>query len=335
MKLFIIALTVLLAASPKAFAIQAYLYDSSGNPISATAGALNVKATVTSSNASIGLNTAAGPTSSTQVGGQDNLGNLQPLKLTAAKALVVDGSAATQPVSGTVNAAESGTWTVQPGNTANTTPWLFSLSQGGNTAAVTVGGALKVDASATTQPISGTVTANQGAANATPWNENLTQFGGSAVTLGQKVMASSIPVTVASDQSAMPMKLNDGGGTSVTVGQKVSASSLPVVIASDQSVLGTKSPVNTNGSHTTNTTIGSVSAVTLTVPANAVGFMIEASSGNTVNLRWAVGATATTTAGMRLEPGRDSGFIPSAANVSVIAESGTNQEVEIQWILSQ
>ncbi len=31
---------------------------------------------------------------------------------------------ATQPVSGTVAATQSGTWTVNPGNTANTTPWL-------------------------------------------------------------------------------------------------------------------------------------------------------------------------------------------------------------------
>lgn len=49
--------------------------------------------------------------------------------------LVVDGSAVTQPVSGTVTAnagsgtfnttaSQSGTWTVQPGNTANTTAWL-------------------------------------------------------------------------------------------------------------------------------------------------------------------------------------------------------------------
>lgn len=53
---------------------------------------------------------------------------------------------ATQPVSGTVAVSgtpavtQSGTWTVQPGNTANTTAW-------------------KVDGSAVTQPVSGTVTA--------------------------------------------------------------------------------------------------------------------------------------------------------------------------------
>ncbi len=58
-----------------------------------------------------------------------------------------------------VSATQSGTWTVQPGNTANTSPWLFSMSQGGNTAAVSGQGALKIDGSAVTQPVSGTVTA--------------------------------------------------------------------------------------------------------------------------------------------------------------------------------
>lgn len=88
--------------------------------------------------------------------------------VTTAGLLLVDGSGATQPISGTVTAAQttatslkasvlidgssntvaaaqSGTWTVQPGNTANTTAW-------------------KVDGSAVTQPISGTVTAAQATA---------------------------------------------------------------------------------------------------------------------------------------------------------------------------
>lgn len=58
-----------------------------------------------------------------------------------------------------VSATQSGSWTVEPGNTANTTPWLFSLSQGGNTAAVTAQGGLKIDGSGVTQPVSGTITA--------------------------------------------------------------------------------------------------------------------------------------------------------------------------------
>jgi hypothetical protein len=62
--------------------------------------------------------------------------------------------------SGSWNVGQTGTWTVQPGNTANTTPWLATLSQGGNSASVTASNALKVDGSAVTQPISGTVTVN-------------------------------------------------------------------------------------------------------------------------------------------------------------------------------
>ena len=75
--------------------------------------------------------------------------------VTAASALKVDGSAVTQPVSGSVsaNVTQTGTWTVQPGNTANTTPWLTTLSQGGNTASVTAANALKIDGSAVTQPV--------------------------------------------------------------------------------------------------------------------------------------------------------------------------------------
>ena len=35
-----------------------------------------------------------------------------------------------------IPASQSGTWTVQPGNTANTTPWLTTINQGGNSAVV-------------------------------------------------------------------------------------------------------------------------------------------------------------------------------------------------------
>lgn len=45
---------------------------------------------------------------------------------------------ATQPVS------QSGTFTVQPGNTANTTPWLTTISQGGNAAVVNGSGQLSI-----------------------------------------------------------------------------------------------------------------------------------------------------------------------------------------------
>jgi hypothetical protein len=80
--------------------------------------------------------------------------------VTSMTALKVDGSGVTQPVSGTVSAAQSGTWTVQPGNTANTTAW-------------------KVDGSAVTQPVSGTITANAGTGN---FGTNVAQISGSTVS---------------------------------------------------------------------------------------------------------------------------------------------------------
>lgn len=70
-----------------------------------------------------GAVTTAAPTYTT---GQTN-----PLSLTTAGALRTDSSATTQPVSGTVAATQSGIWTVQPGNTANTTPWLVTDSSDG------------------------------------------------------------------------------------------------------------------------------------------------------------------------------------------------------------
>lgn len=89
-------------------------------------------------------------------------GNINPLSLTVAGALRIDGSGTTQPISGTITSNQGGTWTVQPGNTANTTPWLSTINQGGNSATVTASNALKVDGSAVTQPVSGTITANAG-----------------------------------------------------------------------------------------------------------------------------------------------------------------------------
>ncbi|HEY2361199.1 MAG TPA: hypothetical protein VGK36_08795 [Candidatus Angelobacter sp.] len=103
---------------------------------------------------------ATQPISGTVAATQSGTWTVQPGNTANTTAWKVDGSATTQPVSGSVsvsnfpgtqpvsgtvtaNAAQSGTWTVQPGNTANTTAW-------------------KVDGSAVTQPVSGTVTANAG-----------------------------------------------------------------------------------------------------------------------------------------------------------------------------
>lgn len=75
-------------------------------------------------------------------------------------------------------------------------------------------------------------------------------------------------------------------------------------------------------------------ATTFTAPANAVGFILEAENTNSADIRFGVGATASPTVGLVMEPGRDTGYVPIGANISVASVSGT-QAVAIQWVLSQ
>src|SRR6185369_14648639 len=133
--------------------------DPSGVPIP-------ISGNITASNASVGTNDAAIPGFSNLIGGSDGT-NLRSLRVfdvdsgggqqwvlgvglrkaagggsvelgTSSDPIRTDPTGTTtQPVSGTVTANQGGTWTVQPGNTANTTPWLTTISQGGNSATVT------------------------------------------------------------------------------------------------------------------------------------------------------------------------------------------------------
>lgn len=107
---------------------------------------------------------------------RDAAGNERGVNVSAGNALIVDGSAVTQPVSlstiavtnaGTfaVQAAQSGTWTVQPGNTANTTAW-------------------KVDGSAVTQPVSLASVPSHAVTNAGTF---ATQVDGAALTALQLI----------------------------------------------------------------------------------------------------------------------------------------------------
>ena len=81
---------------------------------------------------------------------------------------------ATTTISGTVAATQSGAWTVQPGNTANTTAW-------------------KVDGSAVTQPVSGTITATSAGdvAHDAADSGNPVKIGGEAHTASPVAVAAS------------------------------------------------------------------------------------------------------------------------------------------------
>lgn len=198
--------------------------------------AVPISGSITASNASIGSTGTAAPASATLAGGKDGSGNLQALKVSATGVLSIDGSAVTQPVSGTVtaNIGTSGSLALDSSVSG------LSLSQGvstsgqrgallmgaatsaaptyttatANALSLTTSGALRVDASATTQPISGTVTSNAGTGN---FGVNLTQLSGNAISSGNGVSGTgTIRVAIASDNTAFSVNSIQSGTWNIT-----------------------------------------------------------------------------------------------------------------------
>jgi hypothetical protein len=183
--------------------------------------------------------------------------------------LTVDGTfwQTTQPISGTVSANQGGTWTVQPGNTANTTAWKVdgsavtqpindaggSLTVDGSVAVsnfpVTqpISGSVSVSNFPATQPVSGTVAATQSGT----WNvgtiTNVVHVddNGGILTVDGTVGVNNFPATQAVTQSTSPWVV-DGSATI----QPVSAASLPLptgaATAAKQPALGTAGTASTD-----------------------------------------------------------------------------------------
>lgn len=96
---------------------------------------------------------------------------------------------------------------------------------------------------------------------------NLIQVGGASISLGQKVMALSLPVVIASNQSAIPVtftpsgtqdvNLTQVGGASFALGQQLAAASLPVVLTAIQIAAIASSANQTNASQKTQIVDGS------------------------------------------------------------------------------
>lgn len=93
---------------------------------------------------------------------------------------------------------QSGTWTVQPGNTANTTPWLFTISQAGNSAAVNASGQLSV----TCANCSGT---------GVSVNEDVASAGGDPGTPAYGVRSDTLGSTTSANGDYIPLKTDVNG----------------------------------------------------------------------------------------------------------------------------
>ncbi len=81
--------------------------------------------------------------------------------------------------------------------------WPVKPTDGTNSQSYTAAGEAKVTV---TEPLpAGTNVIGAVTQSGGPWTSNLVDVGGSAISLGQKTMAASLPVVIASDQSAIPV----------------------------------------------------------------------------------------------------------------------------------
>jgi hypothetical protein len=163
----------------------------------------------TATNPSTGTPGNPAPSSATLVAGETTGGILEPISVDTS------GNQNTNVVSSVLPTGASTSALQTTGNSslstiAANTPPLGQALAGASTPVV-----LPASQLTTLTPLS-TVTANQGTSNATPWNDNIAQYGGTATSLGSKVSASSIPVVIASDQAAITVAQATAANLKVT-----------------------------------------------------------------------------------------------------------------------
>lgn len=294
-------------------------------PLAAGGGSVVVSGTVTTTLTDPAEGAPGSPVPSEAIftGGKDQAGNLQGVlvesntnpnlrvgiysgsteaTVTGANALKVDGSAVTQPVLAASLPLPTG---------ASTSAKQPALGTAGSASSdvITIQGiasmtAVKVDGSGVVQPVSGTVTTNPPANAST----NITQIGGSAITEGQKTSSASVPVVIASDQSAVTVSgtitttppsnastnVTQFGGNPVVTGTGTGGAGIPrVTVSSDsfpsvQPVSGTVATIAADGAVVT---LGS----TTDVPSYGFTGTVEAKLGAMADLLQSLLAAQTQT----------------------------------------
>lgn len=235
----------------------------------------------------------------------------------------------------TIAATQSGTWTVQPGNTANTTAW-------------------KVDGSAVTQPVSGTFwQATQPVSISGNQAVNVAQINGVTPLMGNGASGTGAQrVTIASDstgQVAIASLPNEG--------QQTMANSISVSLASDQTVpdpcmfrAKSYAPINSSSATTTQLVAASASNKLyicaihmLTNAANNVALVEDDTSACASPTAGIIGGTTAATGypftangGLTLGSGTGTVGITAATNryVCVITSAATQLSGGLSYVLA-
>lgn len=169
---------------------------------------------------------------------------------------------------------------------------------------------------------------------------NLEAVGGDAIALGQTTASASLPVTMASDQTALPANITKVGDAAIALGSATSAASIPVVIASDQApleVVATAVVVNVQSSVIAGYSFVQNSSATLAVTTSSSSVSISASATEVIRVynygtetafvRMGVAATLSDFA---IAP-NDSGWFagPYTLLFAICATSGTNLQISV------
>jgi hypothetical protein len=205
--------------------------------------------------------------------GQNLMANSLPVTIASNQStlnVAVTNFPATQPVSGTVTALQG------------TSPWVVSG----------------------TTTISGPVAVTQ---DTIPWSDNIAQYGGVATSLGQKVSASSVPVVIASDQSAINVVTSGTSTVSGTVNTNlnglnafattqylVGTSAVQVVIPSGTSSVGVKVKCTTSSDAVV---VGNSNTVTNVINGTGNGYAMYSGDATQIDVTnsatmWLIGTSA-------------------------------------------
>jgi hypothetical protein len=235
---------------------------------------------------------------------------------------------ATQPVSGTVAATQSGTWTVQPGNTPNTVAWKVDGSAVTQPVSGTffqatqpVSGSVSVSNFPATQPVSGTVAATQsgtwniGTVTAVTAITNALPTG--ANTIGAVNVNGTVPVSGTFFQATQPVSGTVAATQSGTwnIGTVTTVSAVTAITNALPTGANTIGAVTGSGTFTTNQTTsavtwqaeGSIAAGALTTSFatafTTAGGLVWVGMRNNTNGIVVVSLDGGTTSSFTLDPG--------------------------------
>ncbi len=153
---------------------------------------------------------------------------------------------------------------------------------------------------------------------------NLVKVGGAAITLGQKAMATSLPVVIASDQASIPVAATLTAETTKVIGT-VNQGTSPWVVSG---IISTKTALT--AAAPTAATVGVATAQAVASNASRKGLILTNTSVNTIS--FGIGASAVLNSGITLYPGgtwqMDEGTFTLGAINAIASAASSNLAVQ-------